>query len=457
MSDSFHTLKIGLERPSRRKQALLDDCFRAYAEGFQALLDQKRLAIADLAAQKVCPPLSGLLRLFTPADRACLKLLGLEPLADSLIQDLAMMLRSHLSLCQHGQRSRYPLIRTSPEQWQQEAIVRLDAWTMQPPAARTSLATDLHRTAEAIGRIKSIYLGRHSEKRDFCLLYQPATGRFYAKIFLMNRQRAKAWQSQQSVSGHRASPDPLYHLNEAHSLLPLPTEKDRYLVFPLAMGQAQHTLLLAAWSDPSSLRSARLCRTRSGTDLHIHLRRPSAGADFGAPLHWIGLVRSSQASCALSICRQDGSLVRQELLDLAPDQVVATVRKLARQTHAQVIVPELAHHWDGLYREVADQVPVAAKLARKTWLDLVEKLKTSLSRAGLPLPVLISPYHIYQTCPKCQSKRKDNRSLPMLLVCTSCGFSQDISLAASHNLVAKYLSYPRERQNGQVHPGQPAS
>lgn len=456
MSESFCTLKVRLSRPTRRKQQLLDACFEAYAASFQALLERKKDQFERLAADALtqdgrCPSLASLLRLFTPADRACLKAFGLEPFADSLVQDLAMMLRSHLALRLNQQRTRYPLLRTPVDLWPDLVRAQIDAWTLEHSHSARQLGKALTRSHETVGRIKSIYLGRHAENRDFCMLYQPATGRFFAKIFLMNRSRAKTWHLDASANPQHASADPLYHLTSDHTLLPLPTKQDRFVIFPLDMGQEQKDRLLAAWGNPGLLRSARLCQTEKGVDLHIHMRRLISADDFGTPLHWIGLVRSSQAACALSICRKDGSLIRQEQIDLDPNSislepVVATVRKLVRQTHAQLILPDLARYTDGLYRDGLDGLPVVARLAKKEWLKLVEKIQIGLSRSGLPLPIQISPHHIYQTCPRCKSNRKSNRSLPTLLVCITCGFSQDVSLAASHNLVVKYFRYHKDKQ-----------
>ena len=444
MSDSYHTLVVRLARPSHRKQDLLDESFRNYAQGFQYLLDQLRPAISQLADSGTVPTLRELLRLVSPSVRAKLKLFDLEPLADGLILDVAMMLRSHLTLLQHGHRSSFPLIRLSPEAFAEKTSELVADRSL----SRATLAKHLGRTNQTVGRIKSIYFGRHAANRDFCLLYQPATGRFFVKLFLMNRRLAKAWTSEAQNRVSQAAPDPLYHLTAEHTLLPLPRALDRYVVLPLNFGKNQMAALLSAWSDPTLIRSARLCQSGQKTDLHIQMRRPAQGESFGEPLHWIGLARSSQATVAMSICRKDGKLVRQELLDLDPGQVVPAVRKLVRQTHAQVLLPELSRHWDGLYREKGDGPAVSAKLGKSAWLDFQEHLQSSLSQAGLPQPILVSPYHLYQTCPHCGSKRKVNRSLPELLICTTCGFSQDVSLAASFNLVAKFLCYHQAAVQG---------
>lgn len=466
MSESFHTIVVRLDRPSRRKQSLLDDCFQSYARGFQALLDIKEPEIKQLVVSCQCPTLQALHKLFTPADRACLKAYGLEPFTDSLFQDIAMMWESHLALRQNRQRASYPLIHLSPQSWQEKAIGLIASLSASPPAQLNQLslasppatgfraaawpsgypldvlAQKLRRSCEAINRIKSIYFGRHAANRDFCLLYQPATGRFYAKLYLLNRQRAKVWQSQSGTG--TASSSPLYHMTKDHDMLALPKSGDRFVVFPLNMGANQRESLLAAWADPTLLRTARLCRTGRETDLHIQMRRVDPGESFGAPLHWIGLVRSSEAAVALSLCRKDGSVIRQELLDLEPAQLVLAVRRLARQTHAQVILPELTHHGDSLYQMSEDGQTVAARIGKPAWLELVEKLKSALAKSGLTQPILVSPYHLYQTCPRCGNNRKANRALQTLLVCNHCGFSQEVSIAASFNLVAKFLSYRQD-------------
>lgn len=451
------TVVLRLHRPSRRKQMLLQQCFEHYAEGIQCVIDRLKPEIERLASQRLCPPLTALSRLMTPADLRGLKPLGLEPLADGLRMDLAMLLLNYLAHVRNGQPASLPVIRRSPDAWAAEAEDLIAAGT-EGRLSRRRLRLQLERTLATVGRSKSIYFGRHAATRDFCLLYQPDTGRFFVKLHLMNRQAARAWSaagpavSEPQPTGQSGRRAPLFHMTDGHPPMAPARPGDRFIVLPLDMGRRQYQQLMQAWQDPAMIRTARLCRSKGEFDLHVQLRQRLP--DTRQAKFLLGLVRSHTATAAYALCRPDGQPISEGDFDGSPQVVAAAICQMARQTAAQVIMPDLSRRdgrqrQDGLFRaDPRDPAgePFAAVCSRLQWQSLASLLDRQLPQAGLPRPIAVSPFHLYQTCPACHSRRKDNRLRDSLLVCTACGHSQDVARAGSLNVVRKFLRYQLQRQ-----------
>lgn len=448
------TIVLRLHRPSRRKQTLLRQCVDRYAEGIQLVLDRLRPEVDRLAAQGQRPSLTTLSRLMTPEDLRRLKSLGLEPLADGLRMDLAMLLLNYLSHTRNNQPASQPLIRRSPDDWQALAS-HMIAESTAGRLPRRQLRILLERSLATVGRCKSVYFGRHAAARDFCLLYQPDTGRFFAKIHLMNRQAARDWNTAATACVAAAGTDarqatghaPLYHLTDGHPPLARAGPGDRFIVVPLDMGLKQYHQLTQAWQNPQMVRTARLCRKGDQFDLHVQVRQRLP--EPRQTLHVLGLVRSDTATAAYALCRPDGSVIRLDVFDGEPQTVADAVCRLARQTAAQVVMVDLACRHDGLYRSDPHDIsgePFAAACGRAGWLTLARRLARQLPLSGLPQPALLSPHRLYQTCPACQNRRKANRLRDNLLVCTACGHSESVAQAGSRNMVQKYIHYQLQRQ-----------
>ena len=449
------TIVLRLHRPSRRKQTLLRQCVDRYAEGIQLVLDRLRPEVDRLAAQGQRPSLTTLSRLMTSEDLRRLKPLGLEPLADGLRMDLAMLLLNYLSHTRNSQPASQPLIRRSPDDWQALAN-NMIAESTAGRLPRRQLRIRLERSLATVGRCKSVYFGRHAAARDFCLLYQPETGRFFAKIHLLNRQAARDWNSAATACVAAADADarqatghaPLYHLTDGHPPLARAGPGDRFIVVPLDMGLKQYHQLTQAWQNPQMVRTARLCRKGDQFDLHVQVRQRLP--EPRQTLHVLGLVRSGHGNGRLRALPSRRQRHPSGTFSTANPQTVAdAVCRQARQTAAQVVMADLACRHDGLYRSDPHDIsgePFAAACSRAGWLTLARLLARQLPLSGLPQPALLSPHCLYQTCPACQNRRKANRLRDNLLVCTACGYSESVAQAGSRNMVHKFIHYQLQRQ-----------
>lgn len=449
MSDQvMQTIILRLHKPSTRKKVLLEQGFMHYAQGFQFILDRLEPQIHLLAQQDSCPGLITLSRLIQREDLLAIKSLGLEPLTDSLRMDLAMMLRSHLALRHHGHASSYPRLYLDDASWQEDIQHEVQAFG-QTQQSRRQTDRHIRKAQQCYQRVKSIYFGRYAAKRDYCLLWQPDTGRFYVKLYLMNRQTARNWAAERPPLAPATTPQgvlnsaALYHVTVRRELL-LPRQAgDRYIVCPLDMGRKHYELLKQAWQNPGMLRTARLCWKNGQFDLHVQLSLPLPPVR--TTFHILGLVRSHEADLSFTLCKPDGQVVSQGTLSAASIKELAlSVRQLASQSGSQVVMTDLRRKRDGLFRIDHYGEEIGPRLNRLAWIELSTLLQGRLLLAGLPEPALLSPYHIYQICPVCQSNHKSNRLLPGLLVCTACGYSQPVATAGSHNLVSKLIRYQRQ-------------
>ena len=149
--DLYLTVCLQLHHLSGVKQDLIEQAMQRYQDAMSCLLD-----LAEEEAQAVCAEgrraqQAFLKDFFKKGALEKLNQFSAQPFKDSIKQQFSGMLMSWFSQRAHRPDLRYPRVK-SPD---------------KPP--------------------RHLYFCRHSAKREYCLLYDNHSGRYYAKLHLLSR------------------------------------------------------------------------------------------------------------------------------------------------------------------------------------------------------------------------------------------------------------------------------
>ena len=108
-----------------------------------------------------------------------------EPFKDSLRKDAKAILASYLSRKRSGQTVSYPKVYVDHYQCNKSMQKLIDS-LQECEISKTQFLRKMAKILEKYRKPKTIFFCRNAKNRDFSLLYQPGSGRYYAKIYLMN-------------------------------------------------------------------------------------------------------------------------------------------------------------------------------------------------------------------------------------------------------------------------------
>ena len=407
------TVTLKLFRPSRAKQALLQDASRRYAEAFRWLLVQAESRLEEFHAFSLRGDASCSSRfLRTWVDKEMsreMNRFGIEPFKDSLKNDFAAWMASYLV------------------RWEQD-----DSTKFTLPDRRALLFC------------------RYDTKRDWCLAYNPETDRFFAKLYLVNRDG--------SMKNGSTGTTRLIHVHRDRTPLCDSMRMLRYVLVPLAFGKRQEAVLKNAIQHPERFRCARLLQRNGEWYLACSLEMEEIPQ---VPMeNRIGFARAMHMAFSYTVSSTDGRVLTNGLEPLPPHalrpdgewtvnglhHVANRMTALSREHAAQAVIAPLIRKGDHLHWADAQQVLHGPKIDGKAWNRILNLLRYKLPMHGLPPPVAVSPNNMFRSCPVCGRTSIRNRMGRDHFLCVDCGHTQRLDTLGSRNLALRLYEYEQNRK-----------
>lgn len=400
-----------LHRPGTGKRVQLENAMARYDESFRWLTVQasERLDEFHVFADKGQLARSArALRSWVDRDMSRqLNRFGVEPFKDALKNDFAAWMAGYLA-----RRERNPKARFVP------------------------------------ARQRALLFCRYDTKRDWCLLYNPETDRFFAKLYLANRDG--------SVPNRHAGTDvKLIHVHRDRTPLADASRMIRYLIVPLAFGKRQEVLLKEAIRSPEQFRSARLVKRNGAfyliasmeTDLptaSVQPNRIGFSRAMDAAFSWTvagpdaRVTASGMEPMPVHALRADGIWHANAMHALA-NRMVA----LCRTHDAQAVIAPLARKGDHLHWVDDQDVLCGPRIDGRTWNRILDMARYKMPMQGLPVPIPVSPNNMFRTCPACGNATRRNRMSRAWFLCVHCGHTQALDEVGSLNLSRRLQQYEK--------------
>ncbi len=405
------SVTMKLYRPGSGKRALLENAMARYDEAFRWLTAQAsgRLHEFHVAAERGQAARSAhALRSWVDSDMGRqLNRFGVQPFKDALKNDFSAWMAGYLA-----RRERNPGARFVP------------------------------------ARKRAMLFCRYDTKRDWCLLYNPQTDRFYAKLFVANRDGSMR-------NLHPDDPVKLIHVHRDRTPLADATRMIRYLVLPLAFGKRQETLLKEAIRNPERFKSARLVK-RDGAFYLI----ASMETELPQPVschNRLGIARAMDAAFSWTAAGLDGRILAQGIEPMPPHAMRADgdwcgnamhalanrMVALCKAHGAQAVVAPLDRKGDHLHWVDDRDVLCGPSIDGRTWNRVLGMLHYKLPMHGMPAPVQVSPNNMFRSCPACGHATRRNRMSRSRFLCVHCGHTQALDEIGSQNLATRLQQYDK--------------
>jgi putative transposase len=439
---AYKTLMLQIYKPSCHKREIMDTAILNYARALQYLLDRYRDDVIKLSLSG--EPVTRRL-LLSLMDKATLKGLNgfkIQPFKDSLKIDFAVTSLTFIAQKRKNQHAGYPNVFLEDEDFSlkiEKLVKQLDSGLID----NKQFEYEYKKRALIAGRLHPLYFGRYAVNRDYCLLYDEYTDRFYAKLYLMNfSDREKSEEGSASAS-RRVS---LVHVSKGLPAVQTQTGKKRYIVVPLAFGKNQHEDLIRALSNPQMLHTARLLKKKDKYYLMVNVEYTVDNAVEAVTT--MGVARNASGGCHYTVCTQSGEIVADERMDHAPDEnqklyfFAKSIVCIALQYQSQVVLEANGGNNDYvLLKQDASLVPITINEYRK----LSEILKYKLVAALLPAPIEVSANGLYCTCPKCDNRTYKNCLSSKIFACVECGYASVLESIGSANLAGRIIKYKKDK------------
>ena len=412
----YKTISFKLLKPTSVKRGMLDDALERYTAAFSLLLRDVRRDLPQKGLTR-----TEYVRLLDRDRMDLVNPLGVHPFKDSLKLDLSML----LTLWSRGQGG-YPVVRTDDED-----IRQLLAGESVPSSRQAAAAFCKY------GKVRPILFGRHDPGRDYSLLRDSRTGRYYAKLYLWSRRCAREFPGpmQQSL---------VYLTGGAPPLCP-PPRRVRFALFPLEASDWQLRQLREIEAGGAAPKSALLLRRGGEYCLQVRIWYPDT--EPVRPRTSLGVVRAIDTPLYYALCDLEGALLEEGPLDVGnvggKNRIHALsneILKIAGRHHSRILLENLVGAGDDLD---ADNSPLSASLYNQVANTLFYKA----AFAGLPPCVRVSARRIYQRCPVCGAAKKANRFDRDNLLCVGCGTFLPAVQAAARNLANMLIRYQQTKIN----------
>lgn len=440
---AYKTLTLQLYRPGSRKRALMDAALLRYSQALQALLDGSREKLSALAASGDAVTQRALLGFVGKDLSKSLNLFRVQPFKDSLKMEFAGIASAYVAQKRRNPAAGYPCVYRDPEQFV-PALEALNARFDAGELGRRRYEAETARLLAHTGRFHSLYFARYSDCRDYCLLYDEYKDRFYAKLYLTNRQDAfDAGELPGALSLRTVAP----------GLPPAPPSpgRRRFVVLPLAFGRKQYDSLRPTLQNPSLLRTARLVKKGGAYYLYVNIacgagRAAKIASTMGVSRAWGGL--------HYTVCRKEEILAQGRIaLSAQPSQLLHLlanrVAELAEEHASQVVLEAEGGKNDrlGIPAGSARAAEAAAGyiLRLPEYKKLSDILSYKLPEKGLPAPIEVSANGLFFTCPVCGARTRRNRITTELFACVECGYASPAASVGSENLARRLSRYQTAR------------
>ena len=420
----YKTVSLKLLRPTGRKRAALDDAAERYSAAFEQLLRLLR----------ACPQGSGkkaaYLKQMDRQVMAGLDRWNVQPFKDALKLDAAMALSAYTGRLKNGLPVHYPVSRVS-----------------QPELLKALWEQDLRRRDvdylfQKLGRQRPVLFCRYAQNRDYSLLYDASTGRYYAKLYLWNLADAASWNRPPARNSS------LVYLGAPGGLLKENSPHPRYLLLPLELGDWQIERLREIQKGQAVPKSGELLRRGEDYYLNVRLWYP-AGPEKECS-HYLGVGRGLTGELFYAVCDERGSLITSGAIKSAGVRGKNRLHKLSNRAveladhyDCQILLANLGSRSDGLWVKEHAEEPVL--LSAGDYRRVVEQIAYKAELHGLKKPVLVSAAGLFQRCPACGAFKRANRMTYDKFLCVRCGYSQQLELVGAFNLARMLVVYRRSK------------
>lgn len=430
----FKTLTLKIHHPSKQKQTIMDEAMNRYAQALQRLLDSawdKRellMNVAPLSAQT----LSSLF-----LDKELLRSLNAyhaQPFKDSIKLEFLNLMESYLKRRLKNKGAAFPRVFYDRKSLNQK-LEGCDSKGEGKP-----LNPSLHRAFDRFETGKSVYFCRYSENRDFCLLYEPYKKRFYAKLYLLSQKDSIKIAPQKRE-------DSLLAIVGKNSLLPESQKPGRFILVPLSFGKPQQIILEEALEKPGMLKTARLIK--KGEDYYLTISVAVEPERKLEKKSFVGFSLIKNGQMHYTACSLKGELLEQGTLSCL-DQTSGAL------TSDYGLPLDLGH----LHKLANAMVGVCERFQAQAVMEsypqynaLNSLMDYKLLSKGLTKVVRVSPFGLWQTCPRCGYNGRSNHLINTLFMCTECGYSQEREKLPSYNLAKRLIKYQRDKIHFVIEPG----
>jgi putative transposase len=291
------------------------------------------------------------------------------------------------------------------------------------------------------GKLRPIFFCRYATNRNFSILYNPETKKYYAKIYLMNVKNEK-----RTIS----APMPekvLFYIDQEKGIFNERMGKKSYVLFPLSFGKWQEKYLQAAVLKPEMLKTARL--TKTGKDYFLSINIALEKPDLLETKNYMGISRGISNLVNYSVVDNNGDSLlygnikaAEENLEINRIHVIAnSLIEIAKENSCKVILEKLFDRNDGLGFIDKDGKLHPPAMDYKNYNKLCDIIDYKMAGTGLPDPIRVSGINLFCTCTNCGTTAKANRFSTELLICTRCGRTMEVEKAGSEILAKKILKY----------------
>lgn len=435
---AYKTLMLQIYRPSGHKRALMDGALLRYSQALQMLVGRCEYPVRTLAESGTRVSQRHLLALVDKKTAKDLNEFHVQPFKDSLKMEFASMAASYIEQKRASPGTRYPLAYLDAEHYR-AAIAHSIGRFETGEISREKFESECRKLVERAGKVRSLYFGRYSMNRDYCLLYDEFKNRFYAKLYLLNA--ADAERSESATSG-------LSLRYVAKDMPPMVNRagRRRYIIVPLAFGKTQLDDLKRTLENPALLRTARLMKRDARYYLMVNMTcEPAAILPAESTM---GVSRSPLGGLSYTVFDLGGTFRKQGRI-AAPEgaeQIVYSLCKriveIASENRSQVILEANGGR--------NDRMPVPAEftgrcLSSRQYVKIADVLKYKLLEKRLPPPVEVSANGLFVTCPRCSGRTLRNKISDELFACVACGYASETEWIGSENLAGRLMKYQRDK------------
>ncbi len=412
----MRTIILKLYKPSNSKIKIIDQAMINYNKAYRYLLEKAYENLEEISVNykdnKGCYRAANISKWIDSGLGRELNKFDVQPFKDSLKLEIGMNLASFLSLRSSQTKSR-------PKDSKPEITDSLEPHNLRP-----------------------IYFCRYDTIRNYCLLYDRETDKYFAKLYLLNSHNAK----KNSTTGLKRNH--LQYIFNKSGLLGDSEKKETFIIVPLSFGKYQEQFLKKALTEPGIIRTAKLLVKKGCYYLAVSIDH---GVEKTIKTEtYMGISRGINNALNYTVIDLKGSVIHSGHIGkdglkapIPSDRLHSAANSLldiACRYKSKVIVQNLFVKGDGLGWYDGNQAIQPAYKFRD-YIRLSNILEYKLPEKGLPAPVRVSSTDIFHTCHKCCSGARRNRFTHDIFICTQCGAAIDIDSLGSINLAGKLIKY----------------
>ena len=431
------TLVLKLHNPSAAKRELIDRAVLRYNRALSYLFEHTKENVEPIMREMreggayLTRRITGLLgkELMNRLNE-----FGVQPFKDALKLDYAMAMVAWLSLRKAQKGARYPQILEEAD-FDRQFSAALDAFDAGE-IGREELRLRLERLYNGLGIRKPLLFGRYAKNRDYCLLYDKAHGRFYAKLYLMGVR------DENRRGGIVRGDAELYYVAEGHEPLERDNKRERYIVVPLSFGKAQETVLRAGLENPRIFKTARLLKKNG--DYYLSINVACESAQEGKNETYMGITRSLKDAARYAVTDLQGKVLAEGGIPRRKDICTKNGMHAAANELVEIAWKNKSAIITYRMGEIGDKLTCgreAAQLTAGEFNRMVSMVAYKAELRGLEKPVFVSARGIFTACPRCGSNTQKNRFAGGRMICVKCGFAGEIETIGPLNAARRLLKY----------------